>query len=79
MHSSDAEELALIRVKACVSYDLGNSGLIGIATIAATFDQFEADPLIAGDGLLEFVLVDVVDPRDQLVCTGENDLDFRIL
>ena len=79
LHGGDAQQLFLIRVKACFGDCLCDCFFIGIATIGTALDQLPAMPFLTADCLLECILLDVVGPRDQLIGTGKDDLDFRIL
>lgn len=46
LHGGDAEQLFLIRVKACFLDRVNDGGLIAVSAVAASFDELKASPFL---------------------------------
>ena len=78
LHGGDAEQLFLIRVKACFLDRVNDGGLIAVSAVAASFDDLETCPFLTGESLLQSVFLNIGSPANQFIYLAENDFDLGI-
>ena len=78
LHGGDAEQLFLIRVKACFLDRVNDGGLVAVSAVAASFDELKASPFLTGESLLQSVLLNTGSPANQFIYLAENDLNLGI-
>ena len=78
LHGGNAEQLFLIRVKACFLDRVNDGGLIAVSAVAASFDELKTSPFLTRESLLQGVFLNIGSPANQFIYLAENDLDLGI-